>query len=95
MNLKNKVVIITGSSSGIGAATALRFAEEGAKVVINYKGNRDGAEEVYNKIKKFGGQAIFVQADVSKEEEAKKLIDAALSEFCDLDILVNNAGKVL
>jgi len=93
MKLQNKVAIVTGASSGIGAATAIKFAAEGAKVVINYHSNRAGAEEVYNKIKKLGGQAIFVQADITREADAKKLIDAALSEYSDLDILVNNAGK--
>lgn len=92
MDLKNKVVIITGSSSGIGRATALRFAREGAKVVVNYSINKKGGEETLNEIKKEGGKAILVQADVSQEKEVEKLFQHKIKEFGTVDILINNGA---
>ena len=92
MKLKDKVVVITGSSSGIGEATALLFAKEGAKVVVNSKTNKKGGEAVADEIKKDGGDAIYVQADVSDPRQAKSLFDKAIDEYGTLDILINNAG---
>src|SRR3990167_7219564 len=92
MNIKDKVVLITGSSSGIGEATAKLFAEEGAKVVINSKSNTAGGEKVVSEIKKAGGRAIYIQTDVSDPKQAKELIDKTVKEFGTIDILINNAG---
>lgn len=93
MDLKDKVVIITGSSSGIGEATAYLFAKEGAKVVVNSKSNVEGGNKVVEKIKKDGGEGIYVQANVSDPQQAKNLVEKTLKAFGTLDILINNAGK--
>lgn len=90
--LKGKIAVITGAGRGIGRAIALQFAENGAKLVINYRNSITQVEELINTITEAGGEAIAVQADISKEEEAKRLIDAAVTHFGGLDILVNNAG---
>ena len=92
MKLKDKVTVITGSSSGIGEATAYLFAKEGSRVVINSKSNAEGGEKVVEKIKKDGGEAIYVKADVSDPKEAKILFDKTLEAFGTIDILINNAG---
>lgn len=93
MRLKNKVAIITGAGAGIGEATAILFAKEGAKVCCN--SISESAEKVAEKIKANGGEAIFVQADVAIEEKAKKIIDDTVKDFGKIDILFNNAGIVL
>jgi len=90
--LKDKVAVVTGASKGIGAAIAQELASEGAKVIVNYASSAAGAEAVVGKIKAAGGQAKAVKADVSKPQEAKQLMDAAVKEFGRVDILVNNAG---
>lgn len=92
MELKDKVVLITGSSSGIGKTTAIRFAKEGAKVVVNFHINEKGANETKKEIEKLGGECIIVKADVSKSEEIKKLFDNTLDKFNKVDILINNAA---
>lgn len=92
MKLSGKVAIITGASSGIGRATALLFAMEGAKVVVNYSHSEDEANEVVERIKEFGGNAIAVKADVSKEADVKKMVDETIRKFKKIDILFNNAG---
>ena len=90
--LEGKVAVVTGASRGIGRAIALKLADEGAKVVVNYSGSQAKAEEVVAMIQENGGEAIAVQASVSKTEEVTALMDAALKTFGSLDILVNNAG---
>ncbi len=90
--LKNKVAIITGASKGIGASIAIHFAEEGAKVVVNYASSKDDAEKVVQTITDNGGTAIAVKADVSKLEEVNNLFEETKKAFGSLDILVNNAG---
>src|SRR5579885_483460 len=95
MQLTDKVAIVTGSSRGIGRAIALRFAREGARVVVNYVANKRAADSVLAEIRKGGGAAIAVKADVSKRDEANRLIKAALREFGRLDILVSNAGIII
>ncbi len=90
--LDGKVALITGSSRGIGAAIAERFARDGAKVVVNYAKSADAAKEVVAKIEKAGGKAIAVHADVSKPEEVQPLFDAVKKEYGQLDIFVNNAA---
>jgi 3-oxoacyl-[acyl-carrier protein] reductase len=92
MDLKNKIVLITGSSSGIGKTTATRFAKEGANLIINYKTNEDGAKEVEEEIKALGQKVITIQADVSKPEEVKAMFEKIEKEFGTLDILINNAA---
>src|SRR5258708_2776323 len=90
--LNGKVAVVTGASKGIGAAIAQELANEGAAVTVNYSSSPDLAEALVARIKAAGGKAKAVRADVSKPAEAKRLIDAAVSEFGKLDILVNNAG---
>jgi NAD(P)-dependent dehydrogenase (short-subunit alcohol dehydrogenase family) len=92
MELKDKVVLITGSSSGIGATTAIEFAKQGCKVVINYNKTKDGAENVLKEIEKLGGEALIVHADISKEKDIIRLFETAVSHFKTIDILINNAG---
>src|SRR3989344_9446485 len=93
MLLKGKVAVITGSSSNIGRAIALRFGKEGAKIVVNSKSHPQEGKSVVNELKSLGAEAIYVQADVSEETGAKKLIDAAVEKFGTVDVLVNNAGR--
>ena len=92
---KNKNVLITGGSSGIGEATALMFAHEGANVAITYKENKKGADNVVEKIKASGVKAFSVKADLTNDNEAKIVIDNVLNEFGNIDILVNNAGRYI
>jgi len=92
MRFQDKVVLITGASRGIGRATAILFAKEGAKVVINYKSNQREAEKVLEIVGKDNG--IIAQADVSNEKEVKRLVDETVKQFGKIDILVNNAGIV-
>ncbi|GIM47552.1 beta-ketoacyl-ACP reductase [Collibacillus ludicampi] len=87
-----KVAVITGGSRGIGKAIALKFAEKGAKVVVNYSGSQAAAEEVVSAIRSQGGEAIAVQGDVSRYEDAERLVTTALETYGRVDILVNNAG---
>ncbi|RZJ48815.1 MAG: glucose 1-dehydrogenase [Flavobacterium sp.] len=90
--LKNKVAIVTGASKGIGASIAEYFALEGAKVVVNYASSKEGAEKVVKSINDNGGDAILVQADVSKASDVSRLFEETKKTFGSLDILVNNAG---
>ncbi len=92
MKLTGRVAVITGAGTGIGRATALLFAREGAKVVVNYAHSEDEANEVVQKIKAFGGEAFAIKADVSKEAEVKKMIDETIKKYKKIDILFNNAG---
>jgi len=88
----NKTILITGSSKGIGKATALRFAKDGNNIIINYLADKNSADNVVSEIKKLGSNAIAIQADVTKEDEAKKLVDLSIQEFKTIDILINNVG---
>ena len=92
MQLDQKVAIVTGSDSGIGRAIAIRFAQEGASVVINYAHAQDKAEEVLQTIKQNNGKAIVLQADVSQYDQAMGLIQQTVAQFGKIDIMVNNAG---
>ena len=92
MRFENKVVIVTGSSRGIGRGIAVAFGQEGASVVVNYNSNSGAANEVVKAIQASGSKAIAIQADVSDFSEAAALIKQAIDEFGDLHILVNNAG---
>lgn len=92
MGLQGKVAIVTGGGTGMGRAIALRFAREGAAVAINYSKSQRQAEEAARQAKEAGGAAVAIRADVSREVEARALIDQAVAQFGRLDILVNNAG---
>ncbi len=92
IDLTGKVALVTGSSRGIGAATAIKLAEAGADLVINYASSQGPAEEIASKINKIGRKAIVLQANVANFDEAKSLIKKTKKEFGKLDILVNNAG---
>ena len=92
MRLQGKVAIITGSATGMGKATALAFAREGAKVVINYSRSEKEAKETLAEVKAVGTEAILVKADISKADEVQALVDRTMAEFGRIDILVNNAG---
>lgn len=91
-DLKGKVAVVTGGSKGIGNAIARRLSEEKMKVVINYHSDKEGAEETVAELKKIGGEAVAVEADVSSEEGIQALLDAAVSNFGELDLWINNAG---
>ncbi len=91
MRLKDKIALVTGSSQGIGRAIAVRFAQEGADVVINSR-SRDGLEEVLQEVEALGRRGLIVQADLSKTEDIRRMFATAIEHFGKLDVLVNNAG---
>jgi 3-oxoacyl-[acyl-carrier protein] reductase len=90
--LSGKVAIVTGASKGIGAAIALRFAGAGAAVAVNYSSDRAGADRVVEEIKRDGGKAVAIQANVSKGAEVKRLFAETKTKLGAPSILVNNAG---
>jgi 3-oxoacyl-[acyl-carrier protein] reductase len=90
--LSDRVAIITGASRGIGRAIALALAAEGASVTVNYASSSSAAEEVVAAITDAGGNAIALQADVSKVDQVETLLDKTLEKFGRVDVLVNNAG---
>jgi glucose 1-dehydrogenase len=90
--LAGRTAIITGSSSGIGQGIAARLAREGANIVIDYRGHSEGADATLKMVKDAGAKGIIVQADVSKLDAVRNLVDQAWKVFGGADILVNNAG---
>jgi len=90
--LEGKVALVTGSSQGIGQGVALRLAQEGAKLIINYHSHPEGADDTLKEIRAAGSDGITVQADLGKTAEIDSLIRQGLSKFGQIDILVNNAG---
>ncbi|MDQ3722171.1 MAG: glucose 1-dehydrogenase [Actinomycetota bacterium] len=90
--LHDKIALITGSDSGIGRATAIEFAKEGADVVIHYLDDADGAAQVQDAVEANGCRAITVQADISDEAQVTRMFDEAVAAFGRVDILMNNAG---
>lgn len=92
LNLKGKTAVVTGGSRGIGKAIAMKLAALGANIVINYNSNSASVDQVIKDIEELGVKAVKIQGDVSKFEDAEKIIKTAVSEFGSLDILVNNAG---
>ena len=91
----NKVVLVTGSSRGIGKATVIEFASKGYNVVINYNSSDKEANDLKDYVEKnFNVKALSIKADVSNEEEVKNMITNTLNEFGRVDVLVNNAGIV-
>ncbi|NGY85763.1 glucose 1-dehydrogenase [Priestia sp. J2] len=91
-DLEGKVVVITGSSTGLGKSMAIRFATEKAKVVVNYRSKEDEANSVLEEIKRVGGEAIAVKGDVTVESDVINLVQSAIKEFGKLDVMINNAG---
>ena len=89
---KDKVVLVTGSSRGIGRSIAIAFAKEDANVIINYKTSELDAEVAYDIISSYGNQCMSIKADVSNEDNVKDMIDEIMGKFGRIDILVNNAG---
>jgi 3-oxoacyl-[acyl-carrier protein] reductase len=94
-DLKDKVVLITGASTGIGAAAAHAFGRNGAKVAINYNASGSEAEKVASAIEAGGGQSLLVQGDVTKPEAAAAIVAQTVQKFGRLDVLVNNAGALV
>ena len=92
MKLEGKTALVTGSDQGIGQAIAYRLAEEGSDVAINFRKNREGAEETRAKIEAMGRRCAVVQADVGHVEDAVRVVQEAVTALGALDILVNNAG---
>lgn len=90
--LDGRVALVTGSSRGFGRAIALAFGREGADVAVNYHASAGPAAAVVRGVEARGRSAVALQADVAREEEVRRLIDAVLERFGRLDILVNNAG---
>lgn len=90
-DLKNKVVIITGARQGMGRAHALKFAEQGSKVVVSDISKED-CEKVVNEIKQEGGEAMAVKCDVTQKQEIETMVEKAVAEWGRVDVLVNNAG---
>jgi NAD(P)-dependent dehydrogenase (short-subunit alcohol dehydrogenase family) len=88
---EGKVALVTGGTSGIGKATAIAFARAGAKVILSGRREKEGAK-VVAEIKKFGGDAAFVRADVAKDADVKGMVDFTVEKFGRLDIAFNNAG---
>ena len=92
LEFKDKVVLVTGSSRGIGRSIAISFAKEGANVIINYKKSTMDANIAYEIVSSYGNKCMAIKADVANENEVKKMIDEIISEYGRIDILVNNAG---
>ncbi len=92
--LNGKAIVIIGASSGIGAAVAKKFGALGAKLIVHYNGNPEGAEEVVANIRASGGTADLVRGDVSERAEAARVIDEAHAKLGRIDVLINNAGAM-
>jgi len=95
MVLKDQVALITGASSGIGRATAEAMAREGARVGVNYLKNKSGAEQAVAAIRKAGGDALAIRADVTSAADVQAMVTAMRKQWGRIDILINNAGDLL
>jgi 3-oxoacyl-[acyl-carrier protein] reductase len=94
-DLKDKVVLITGSSTGIGAAAAVAFGKLGARVAVHYNSSQGPAEEVLGLVKATGAQAILLKGDVLESAQCQRLVDETVKAFGRIDILINNAGALV
>ena len=92
LEFKDKVVLVTGSSRGIGRSIAIAFAKEGANVIINYSKSSVDASVAYEIVSSYGNKCMAIKADVSVESDVKSMIDTIIKEFGKIDVLVNNAG---
>ncbi len=92
MDIKNKTILITGASSGIGKATAIALAKEGANVIINYNTNENTAKEVLTECNKFSKNNSLVQANITQESQVEKMFKKIAKDYKQLDILINNSG---
>ena len=95
LDLTGKVALVTGASSGIGAATARIFADLGARVAFTYHNNEKGAEQVRGEIEKAGAKTVVIKADVRNSKEVQSMVDRTVKELGPIDILVNNAGGLV
>ena len=95
MNLKNKTVLVTGSSNGIGKETIIEFAKLGYNVVINYNNDKDSAIALQKSINSYGVKSLVIKCDISNENEVKNMINTTINTFGTIDILINNAGIAL
>ena len=94
LTFSGQTVFITGASRGIGAATAELFAEQGAQVVVNYREDRAGAEEVAATIMAAGGQALVMQGDVGSEDDVRRMMAAVADQWGPVRVLVHNASAI-
>ena len=94
-DLKDKVVLITGSSTGIGAAAAVAFGKLGARVAVHYNSSQGPAEEVLDRVKATGAQAILLKGDVLESAQCQRLVDETVQAFGRIDVLINNAGALV
>ena len=95
LSLSGKIALVTGGSSGIGAATAVLFAQLGARVALGYHRNEKGANDVSRQVRESGGEAVTIRADVSQRGDIQKLVGETVARLGPVDILVNNAGSLL
>ena len=95
LSLSGKVALVTGGSSGIGAATSVLFAELGARVALGYHRNEKGANETARQVRESGGEVVTIRADVSQSEGVKTVVDQTVAQLGPIDILVNNAGSLV
>ena len=95
MEVEGKAALITGGGTGVGRATALRLAQGGCSVVVNYSRSKDEAEQTVADVKALGARAITIRADVADEAEDRAMVEKTVKEFGRLDILVNNAGTTV
>lgn len=92
MNLKHKVALVTGGGTGIGRAVSLELSRRGAYVAVNYSRSKAEAQETVSMIMKQGGQALAIQANVSKDQEVRSMVDRIVQHFGTIDVLINNAS---